>query len=116
MSIDKEARRKAAEAYKNRKRDAGVYRIVNTVTGKFFLFAAPDVHGTQSHFAFCVATNCAPKYPLAADWKKYGVNAFQLEILGTTLQGDDQTDKEFRAELDELCALYDEELGRENRY
>ena len=60
---------------------SGIYKITNTVTGKFYIGSSKDVkrrwaaHKCQSKWNEC------PNNPMYLDMRKYGVDKFDFEIL-----------------------------------
>ena len=60
---------------------SGIYRIINTVTGDFYIGSSKNVkHRLASHKCQSVWKKC-PNNPMYLDMKKYGVDKFELQIL-----------------------------------
>lgn len=115
--MDKQAARKEKIArYKQRMLKGGVYRIVNTRSGKMLLEAAADLAGSKNRFDFSVATGSCVNFKLQRDWLALGAGAFSFEVLEELAQKQDQTEDEFREELEVLRQLWDEKLAALPRY
>jgi hypothetical protein len=50
MTIDKERKKEIINEYKQRKTTGGVYKITNTVNGKYILKAEVDLQSFQNRF------------------------------------------------------------------
>lgn len=66
--------------YKETPKEAGVFRIVNTVNGKVFLGSARNLHGPLNKHRFILNTGKHPIAALQADWNRLGPEAFTFEI------------------------------------
>jgi hypothetical protein len=107
------ARRKELQAhYKQTRRPAGVYRIVNRKTQRAFLASTPNLDNVRSKMAFAVSTGMAGVFDrrLRADIEQCGIDAFSLEVLEELDIAPGATDAEIRADLTAL-----EELWREKQ-
>lgn len=102
--MDKQSKKNMSAAYKEKKKTGGIYAIRNSVTGKALLGAATDMEGFRNRFSFSQATGSCVQPKLEADWKKYGGQAFVLEIMETIEKKSDQTDREF---ADDIAVLKD---------
>ncbi|MEI8199589.1 MAG: GIY-YIG nuclease family protein [Eubacteriales bacterium] len=102
--MDKQSKKDMGAAYKEKKKTGGIYAIRNSVTGKALIGAAPDMEGFRNRFSFSQATGSCVQPRLEADWKKFGGQAFVLEIKETIEKKKDQTDREF---ADDLATLKD---------
>jgi hypothetical protein len=107
------ARRKELQAhYKQTRRPAGVYRIVNRETKRVFLASTLNLDNVQSKMAFVVSTGMAGVFDrrLRADIDQFGIDAFSLEVLEELDIAPGATEAEIRADLTAL-----EELWREKQ-
>lgn len=102
-------RKEIINEYKERKALGGVYKITNTINGKYLLGHAANLKSVQNHFQFAITTGSAIHPTLRKDWQELGAQAFTLEILEELEQKPGQSQTEF---LDDLKTL--EELWRAN--
>lgn len=110
----KQDRRAAIRAYKEMEDIGGIFRFVNTKTGwKSAPQATPNLKGQKSRLEFA-KSNIAQALPtdpfmekdLQAQWKEYGGECFEIEVLETLKRQPEQSTKEFREDLAELLSLY----------
>ena len=59
----------------------GVYKITNTVTGKFYIGSSKDVKRRWAQHKSPSRWNEHPNNPMYLDMKKYGVEKFDFEVL-----------------------------------
>lgn len=113
---NKPDRRAAIRAYKEMDDIGGVYRFVNTKTGwKSKPQSTPNLKGQRSRLDFAKSniSQALPTDPfmekeLQAQWKEYGGQCFEMEVLETLKRQPEQTTKEFREDLSELLSLWQE--------
>jgi hypothetical protein len=107
---DRARRRELTAHYKQTHPQAGVYRIVNTRTGRALLGSAPNLAGARNRFAFSKSVNMPGglDHRLRADAAHYGIDAFELEVLEAFDPKPELTAAEIRAELTTLEALHRE--------
>jgi hypothetical protein len=98
-------RRELSKAYKERRLIGGVYRIVNTQTGKYLLGYAVDIASLRNRFEFALATGSAIDPRLRGDWDQYGPAAFSLEVLEELEKTPEQSQVDFVADLRTLEQL-----------
>ena len=92
--------------YKRRKLQGGVYKITNTLNGKYLLGHTTNVKSVQNRFAFALATGSTLHYKLKKDWQELGAQTFTFEILEELEQQANQSQAEFLEELktlEQLC-------------
>jgi group I intron endonuclease len=62
----------------------GIYKILNSVTGKCYVGQSVDIEtrwfGNRGHF-YWLERNCHSNYKLQRSWNKHGKEAFKFEIL-----------------------------------
>ena len=106
----RETKKQLISAYKerSRKQAGGIYAIRNTINGKIYLDASPDIAAAENRFSFALQTGSCVVVKLTHDWKAYGVGAFTFEVLETLEKNEDQTLAEFREDLDLLKKLWAE--------
>ncbi len=115
---DRERRRELRTQYKQNHPEAGVYRIVNTVSGKSLIGAAANLASVRNKMAFAKSTNMpgALDHRLRDDIREYGLDAFALEILEVLVIEPAMTAAEIRWDLETLEALWREKFDPALRY
>jgi hypothetical protein len=109
-------RKELANEYKQRKLHGGVYRITNTLSGKYLLDHAVDLKAAQNRFNFLVATGSCVPIKLQEDWKEFGGKAFAFEVLEEIEMKQDQGEKEFADDLETLEELWRTKLDASKEY
>lgn len=100
-------------AWRERTVVGGVCAIRCTANNRVLLSAVADPAGLRNRFQFSAATGSCTFPPLAADWSRYGGAAFTFSVLEELEKGADQTDAQFKADLEALAALWRERLAAE---
>jgi hypothetical protein len=109
--MDQKSRRKQlVSEYKQHRPEAGVYRVVNSKTGKMLLASSPNLPSVQSKLEFARSTNAATifGYTMAPDVRQHGIEAFSLEILEVLEARPEMTQAEILADLATLEVLWRE--------
>lgn len=109
--MDQKARRRELVAeYRRTGPEAGVYRLVNTQTGKSFVGSALNLGSVRSKLEFARKTGgvSALDHKLWADARQHGAEVFELEILEVLEARPEMTQEEIRADLATLEALWRE--------
>src|SRR5205823_1009935 len=115
-SMNNKARRRQLTAdYKRNHPEAGIYRVVNTATGRVLLGSALNLASVKSKVEFARSTNSpgalgALDHRLASDVRQYGLDAFSLEILEVLDIRPEMTPAEIREDLATLEGLWREKL------
>ena len=103
--------------YKERKIQGGVYKITNTVNGKYVIDHTANLKSAQNHFQFALTTGGSPLHlKMKKDWKELGGEAFRFEVLEELEQREDQNQAEFIEELKTLEALLRVNFDKLNEY
>lgn len=97
--------------YKQRPITGGVFRIVNTKTGKYLLASDIDIRGSRNRFNFSVSTGSCVQMKLQKDWDDFGAGAFVFEILEELEKNSEQELNAFREDLNLLEEMWREKLG-----
>ena len=115
---DKARRKQLTDDYKSNHPEAGVYRIVNTQTGRALLGSAVNLPSVRSKLAFARSTNTSGglDHRLTSDMRQYGPDAFDLEILEVLDTRPEMTQAEIRDDLTTLEALWREKLDPASLY
>lgn len=106
--MDKNERKAAVAAYKQRKITGGVFRIANRETGRRLLMADLDLKGAENRFRFSQATGSCTYGKLSGDWARYGGTVFEFEALEEIEKKEEQSMEAFREELTLLLELWTE--------
>lgn len=113
---NKPDRRAMIRAYKEMDDIGGVYRYINTQTGwKSAPQATPNLKGQKSKLEFAKVMNIGQDASdpfmdreLRDQYREYGCESIELEILETLKRQPEQTTKEFREDLAQLLSLWQE--------
>ena len=117
--VDQKARRRElVDEYRRTGPEAGVYRLVNTATGKAFLGSTLNLGSVRGKLDFARKTGgvSALDTKLWADARQYGAEAFDLEILEVLEVRPEMTSDEIRADLTTLEALWCERYDPSQLY
>lgn len=114
--MEKQSRKELLQAYKERTILGGVYAIENTATGRVLLLWDRDLQGSRNSFQFSQMTDSPPSSKLQRDWRTYGKEAFTFTVLEELEKKAEQTDLEFRGDLETLLALCRERYLEEGLY
>ena len=86
--MDSSRRRELREQYKEVKTMMGVYKITNIRTGRILVASANNLKNKWESIKMRLAIGQHVSAALNADWKSFGADAFEYEILEQT-----ETDK-----------------------
>ncbi len=114
----RERRDELRSAYEEQPREAAVYALRNTVTGRLFIGSTVDLASLRNRLEFGQATNSTGVLDrrLVVDAKAHGVASFSLEVLDA-LDPDPMRDEAgTAADLATLEALWREKLADEPSY
>jgi hypothetical protein len=115
---DPSKRRDLKAEYRERRPDAGVFRIRNTRNGKSLIGTTPNVAALRNRVEFAKSTGSAGALDgrLAADIRVFGIDAFMFEVLEVVRQSPDQSRASFLGELELHEQLWREKLAGEPQY
>lgn len=108
-------RRQGRQEYKLREKDAGIFRITNTATGKVLLGSSLDLHGPLNSQEFQLKYRVHKNQALQDDFDRYGRDTFAFEIVELVKPSDDPGFS-IEGELERLERVYAERLDRGNTY
>jgi hypothetical protein len=111
-------RKELRKQYNERPREAGVYALRNTVSGRVLVASTPDLGSVRNRLDFARATNAhsALDGRLTADVREYGIDAFVLDVLDVLEVKPEATPAEVQADLGALEDLWREKLADGLRY
>lgn len=115
MSLDKQKKKELASSYKQSFRRMGVYQIRNVKNGKIYVDGSMDLDGARNRLDFMKQTNLNSIFELAADWRLFGGESFEFEVLDEIKPREevlsDLTElKGYQEEVDALRELWLEKL------
>ena len=87
----------------------GVFQIVNKVNGKVFVDSSTNVPGKINRHKFALNHGSHMSRPLQAEWKEFGEDAFEFELLEDVTPKDDLT-YDYKSDLEFLEDLWLEKL------
>jgi hypothetical protein len=76
-------------AYKERAKQPGVFRVVNTANGRVLLGSGLDLHAPLNRVAFELDMSMCRNAAMKSDLKTFGRDSFTIEVLETVEPGDD---------------------------
>jgi hypothetical protein len=79
--MDKNDRKAAVSAYKERNAAAGVYAIRCTATGEHWIGSAPDLSTIWTRRSFALRQCIEPNPALQSAWNAHGPESFTFNIL-----------------------------------
>ncbi len=107
--MDKGRKKEIRETYKRTPRIAGIFSVRNTINGKMFIAASVDVDAlvnrSKAELNFGSHINTA----LQKDWRTYGADSFEIEILDT-LDPEKNATEVTAADVNELFGLWFDKL------
>lgn len=109
MSTELERRRALVDEYRRRAPRAGVYRIRNTVNGRFLLGSRLNLDGALNSHRFQLVHGAHRNARLQREWEEYGAEAFAFEVLEEVKVKEDPG-FDLEAELGLLEEVWVEEL------
>jgi group I intron endonuclease len=81
MSAPGKTRAELKRAFKETPRQAGIYQIKNTRTGKLLVGSSANLHGPLNKHRFILSIGRHDNAALQNDWIQFGPDAFSFEIL-----------------------------------
>jgi hypothetical protein len=103
------------EAYKSETKQAGIFRVTNTVTNKVFLGSTLNLHGPLNRLQFELQQGMSRISGLQEDYRRYGQDAFIFEVVEVIEPGKDPK-VSLERELEKVEQRYAEALDRGNTY
>jgi hypothetical protein len=116
MKPDKDRKREIVSEYKQRKTAGGIYRITNTINGRYLLKAETDLQSFQNRFNFSMRMNSCLNPKMQKDFEEFGAGAFALEFLEETEKKEDESAMGFRDRLKRMEEAWAEKFDREKAY
>lgn len=113
--MDNEKRKKLKEQYATRRVVGGVYAVHNTQNGKRLLFSTTDMPGSLNRFNFAQQMGGCLHPKLRGEW---GINgsSFAFEVIEELIKKEDQSDSEFKQDVEALIKMTREKYSEEQLY
>jgi hypothetical protein len=108
--MDRQSRRDAVRAFKERKTRAGVFAVRCPPSGETWVSASRNLDGQQTSLWFQLRLNSCYTKSLQAAWNTHGEAAFSYEAL-EVVEDEDLSPLGLADELKRLEALWREQLG-----
>lgn len=118
-SMDESTSRRALKAeFRERRPDAGVYRILNARTGRSLIGTTTNIRAMRNRVAFAKSTQSVGGMDgrLAADLRKHGFDAFSFEVLETVPVAPEKSRESLTSDLEVLEGLWREKFAGEPHY
>jgi hypothetical protein len=114
----RERRDELREAYEQRPRQAGVYAIRNTASGRVLVASSVDLASVRNRLEFGQTTNSTGVLDrrMVADAREHGMNSFVFETLDTLDDDPTRDAAQTAKDLDALEQLWRENLAAEAHY
>ena len=103
------------EEYKSETKQAGIFRVTNTVTNKVFLGSTLNLHGPLNRLEFELQQGLSRISGLQEDYRRYGQDAFIFEVVELIEPGEGP-EFSLERELEKVERRYAEALNRGNTY
>jgi hypothetical protein len=89
MSAPGKTRAELRRSYKEAPRQAGIFQLKNTKTGRIFLGSSTNLHGPLNRIRFQLSVGSFDNPSLQNDWNQFGPDAFLFEIVEVVKPSDD---------------------------
>jgi group I intron endonuclease len=89
MATPEKTRAELKRAYREASRQAGIYQIRNTRSGKILLGSSTNLHGPLNKHRFMLSIGRHDNAALQEDWNRNGPDAFSFDILEVVKPSDD---------------------------
>jgi hypothetical protein len=111
-------RKEFVSHYKENPPEAGVYRVVNARTGKALIGSTTNLESifAKLRFARITGSGSALDMRLKDDVRKYGIDAFDVEVIEVLERRPEMSDTQIRDELKLLEALCREQYDENALY
>ena len=109
-------RKKLINEYKQRKQTGGIYKITNSLNGRYILGSTRDLRAMQNRFAFSVTTELCIHIKLQEDWQEFKGKTFTFDILELIEKKEAQSQDEFIDDLQTLEEIWRGKFDASNEY
>ncbi|WP_071162434.1 GIY-YIG nuclease family protein [[Clostridium] dakarense] len=116
MKEKKKSRKEAILEYKERPVSGGIYKVTNTVNGKYLLINDIDLKSAENRFNFFKKTGSGIHMKVEKDVKEFGADKFKFEILEEIEMKEGQSKKDFKEDLKALEEVWKEKFDPSKSY
>lgn len=109
--MEQSRKKELIAAYKQRTPTGGVYAIACPPAGKVLIKGDFDLQGAENRFRFAVSTDSCVVPALKEDWKQFGGKSFEFSILEEIKQAEEQSNLDFRRDIQTLEELWKEKYS-----
>jgi hypothetical protein len=81
--MNRETRKAAVAAYKERKAEPGIYAVRCAASGQAWVGGAPDLATIWNRVSFTLRQGVSMAVSLQAAWRAHGADGFSFEVLET---------------------------------
>ena len=103
-------RKELIEQYKQIKPDMGIFRVRLKDGSKCFLETSQNLRGKMNSTRFQLDAGNHPNKELQRDWKQYGPDRFEFEVLELLPYAKDESKTDYAEELAILKHIWEERL------
>ncbi len=104
--------RELKEIYKEMKTPMGVFSIRNRINNRAFVDVNKDMKSIINRYRFQLEMGMNPIKELQQDWKEYGSEAFDFEVL-EELKYDEKEETDYSEELEIMKMIWLEKLSKD---
>ena len=109
MNADK--KKLLRDSYKAKPVTGGVCCIRCSGNGRVCIQSTRNIEGLRHRYDFAISIGSSPDPTLQSEFETYGVSSFSFSVLDELQKGEDQTDKEFAADIDALYEMWQEKAN-----
>ncbi|MFC1909820.1 GIY-YIG nuclease family protein [Chloroflexota bacterium] len=103
-------RKELVNEYKQRKPTGGIYKLTNSLNGRYLLGHTHDLKAMENRFNFSVANDSCVHPRMKDDWAEYGCRAFAFEVIESIDIKEGQSRDEFMDDLKTLEEMWRKKL------
>lgn len=108
--MNSDRKKELKSAYKSRPVTGGICCIYCKNNNRRLLQSTRNIEGLRNRFTFAMKIKSCPDPLLLEEWKEFGNDAFTFEVLEEIAKREEQTDKEFTADIEVLYEMWLEKL------
>lgn len=104
--MDSARKKELKNAYKSKPVTGGICCIRCSGNQRLLIKATEDIESLRNRFNFAMVTKTCPDPSMRDEWAKYGGKSFSFEVLEEIRKGEDQTEKEFSDDINDLYTMW----------
>jgi len=113
--MEQSRKKELKDAFKQRPAAGGVYEI-RCANGRCWVRGDVDLPGAENRFRFSQLTGSCVAPALQQDWARLGPKSFTFAVLERLKKKDDQTDRQYREDVETLADLWREKYDPAQLY